>query len=281
MSHAVHAWMVRLALCLMLAGVPALQAAGPALPLPVVSGKIDSASLGEARDFWVSLPDAYHESGEKYPVLYMMDGEFNFNSGQIGALRHAAQMGEIPEFIVVGIPNTDRSQDIFPEPVTFRDGSKAGGRADRYLDFILKELIPHIERNYRTEKLRVLYGTSNMGFTAVYALFRNPELADYYIAASATLRLPFFLAKRDQLLGDFKGGKRKLALVMGENDYPTILSQNGELKEACDSIAPAGLSCRFKVIENAGHVPANALLEGLRRLFAGWKAVKPVAGSDE
>ena len=165
----------------------------------------------------------------------MLDGEFNFNSGVIGGLRHAAQLGEMPEFIIVGIRNTDRSQGhASPRRSPIGDGSKAGGRADRFLDFIRAELIPHIDKNYRCEKFRVLYGTSNTGFTAVYALFRNPELADFYIAASATLRVPYFLAKRDQLIRDFKGGKRKLALVMGENDLPTILSQNGELKEKCD-----------------------------------------------
>ena len=245
----------------------AVYAAGPALPLPVRSEKIDSIKIGETREFWVSLPDLYNESGETYPVLYMMDGDFNFNSGMIGGLRHAAQMGEMPEFIIVGIKNTDRSKDIFPEEVTYRDGSKNGGRADQYLDFILAELIPYINKNYRCENFRVLYGTSNSGFTAVYALFRNPELADFYIAASATLRLPFFLAKRDQLVADFKGGKRQLVLVMGEHDLPTILSQNGELKEKIDRLAPADLTCRFAVIANGGHVPANALLEGMRCRF--------------
>jgi predicted alpha/beta superfamily hydrolase len=250
---------------------PPAHAGDPTLPLPVRSEKIASVKVGEVRKFYVSLPDRYLESGERYPVILMLDGEFNFNSGEIGGLRRAARLGEIPEFIVVGIQNTDRSMDCFPEELTYSDGSKAGGRADRFLDFIRAELIPYIDKNYRSSTFRVLYGTSNTGFTAVHALFRDPGLADLYIAASATLRVPYFLAKRDRLIRDFKGGKRKLALVMGENDYPTILSQNGELKEACDAIAPAGLACRFTVVEGAGHVPAGALLEGLRRLFAGWK----------
>jgi len=271
-------WRVRI-VCLafgvfLLSSLAAL-AVVPTLPLPVKKDKIASIKVGEIREFYVSLPDTYLASGEKYPVLLMLDGEFNFNSGVIGGLRHAAQLGEMPEFIIVGIPNTDRAKDCFPEEFAYRDGSKAGGRADRFLDFIREELVPHIEKNYRCQKLRVLYGTSNTGFTAAYALFHSPELADYYVAVSATLRVAYFLDKRDQLIRDFKGGERKLSLVMGENDFPTILSQNGELKEKCDVIAPAGLSCRFSVIENAGHVPDNALLLGLRRLFAGWKATPP------
>jgi len=259
----------------------AALAAAPTLPLPVHKDKIASIKVGEIREYYVSLPDNYLASGEKYPVLLMLDGEFNFNSGVIGGLRHAAQLGEMPDFIIVGIPNTDRGKDCFPEELTYSDGSKAGGRADRFLDFIREELLPHIEKNYRCQKQRVLYGTSNTGFTAVYALFHSPELADYYVAISATLRVPYFIGKRDQLLRDFKGGERKLSLVMGENDFPTILSQNGELKEKCDVIAPVGLSCRFAVIENAGHVPDNALLAGLRALYSGWKAAKPVAGSGD
>jgi hypothetical protein len=247
-----------------------LTASGPSIQ-PVRVEKIVSAKVGETREFWVSLPDGYDKSGEKYPVLYMMDGDFNFNSGIIGGIRYTALMGEMPEFIVVGIKNTDRGKDIFPEVVTYRDGSKDGGRADQYLDFIREELIPHIDKNYQTENFRVLYGTSNTGFTTVYALFRNPDTANAYIAASATLSIPLFRTKRDEWVRDFKGGKRRLVAVMGENDLPTVISQNGALKEAIDTQAPPDLTGRFLVIEKGGHVPADALPEGLKALFEGWK----------
>jgi len=248
----------------------------PTLPLPVISGKIESAKVGETRPFWVSLPDGYSAAGEPYPVLYMLDGEFNFNSGVIGGLRWAASLGEIPEFIVVGIPNTDRAKDMFQEEVTFSDGSKAGGRADRFLDFIQTELIPTVDRTYRTQPFRVLYGTSNTGFTAVYALLHHPELASAYVAASATLQLPGFLAERDERIRTFAGGRRRLALVMGEEDLPTVLAQNGALKEKVEMLAPAGLTCRLTVIERGEHVPADALLAGVRRLFEGWALGRPL-----
>ncbi|HSA94757.1 MAG TPA: alpha/beta hydrolase-fold protein [Acidobacteriota bacterium] len=246
------------------------QAARPAIS-PVRIERIASARLGETREAWVSLPDRYDESGSAFPVLYMMDADFNFNSGVIGGLRQAALLGEMPDFIVVGIKNTDRSKDIFPEEITYADGSKDGGRADRYLDFIREELISFVEKRYRTEKLRVLYGTSNTGFTAVYGLLRDPGLADSVIAASATLRVRTFVPKRDQMIRDFKGGPRRLVLIMGERDYPTIISGNGELKEKIGTLAPEGLSCRLAVIGNGGHVPGDSLAKGLSILFEGWK----------
>jgi predicted alpha/beta superfamily hydrolase len=260
-----------LAVCVTFCAPFSARAGGPDLPIPVRIEKLASAKVGEAREFWVSLPDRYGEGVERYPVVYMMDGDFNFNSGGIGALRHAAQLGEIPEFIIVGIRNTDRSKDIFPEVVTYSDSSKAGGRANQYLDFIHEELMSRIDTEYRTENFRVLYGTSNSGFTAVYALFRTPAMADAYVAASATLSIPYFRRERDGLVRDFKGGRRRLSLVMGENDFPTVISQNGALKEQISMAAPAGLSCRLTVIPDGGHVPANSLIEGLRALFDGWR----------
>jgi len=261
---------------------PIAPAQGSAPPIqPIRVEKIASAKVGETREFWISLPDRYSESSEKYPVLYMMDGDFNFSSGVIGAVRHAALLGEMPEFIIVGIKNTDRSKDIFPEEINYPDGSKDGGRADRYIDFISDELIPYIDKTCRTEDFRVLYGTSNTGFTAVYALFRNPDLAHAYIAASATLAVPSFMAKRDEWIRGFKGGKRRLVVVMGENDLPTVLSHNGALKEAFDAFAPSDLTCRFLAIGNAGHVPADSLQQGLNALFEGWKIEQTLKKSNK
>jgi uncharacterized protein len=251
----------------------------PSLPIPVRVETLASAKVGEPREFWVSLPDRYHESAEKYPVIYMMDGEVNFNSGVIGGVRQAAWLGEIPEFIIVGIKNTNRSKDIFPEEITYPDGSKDGGRANRYLDFVGDELIPRMATSYRVTDYRILYGTSNTGFTAVHALFRNPDLASAYIAASATLGVPSFRSARDELVGSFKGGRRELVLVMGEHDLPTVVSLNGALKETVGSKAPAGLTCRLRVIENGEHVPPDALVQGLRVLFQGWQITRPLTES--
>ena len=63
---------------------------------------------------------------------------------------------------------------------------------------------------------------------------------------------------------------------MGEQDLPTVLVQNGALKEKVEMLAPAGLTCRLTVVERGEHVPADALLTGVRRLFEGWSLGRPL-----
>lgn len=237
-----------------------------------IAGAIESAVLGETRPFWVSLPDEYEASGEPYAVVYLLDGELNFTSGVVGGLRYAASLGEIPELIVVGIKNTDRSKDIFPEVVTYQDGSQDGGRANQFLDFIASELVPYVDAHYRTQGYRVLYGTSNTGFTVIHALFTRPRLATATVAASATLSIKSFIEKRDDLIRGLDGGKRQLVMVNGENDLPTVLTHTSALKERIDILAPAGLGCRLSVVAHGGHVPPSAFLTGMRCVFEGWPA---------
>jgi predicted alpha/beta superfamily hydrolase len=233
--------------------------------------KIYSEKIGENREINVSVPEEYESKGKRYPVIYMMDGELNATPGFIGGIRYLESLGKMPEFIIVGIRNTDRGKDVFPDIVTFSDGTQDGGRADKYLGFIHEELIPFIEKNYRTENYRILFGTSNSGFTTVYDMFKNQGFFNAYIAASATLSIPSFNSARDSLVKNWQGGARTLVLVMGENDFPTIIRLNGALKEVVDINNPEGLSCRLSVIQGEGHVPASSIVVGLESLFQDWK----------
>jgi tetratricopeptide (TPR) repeat protein len=92
--------------------------------------------------------------------------------------------------------------------------------------------------------------------------------------------VPSFGSGRDKLVDGFKGGRRELVLVMGEYDFPTVVSLNGALKETISTRAPAGLTCRLRGIENGEHVPSDALVQGLRVLFQGWKITRPLTESN-
>ena len=168
---------------------------------PITLGErasLRSTVLGEEREYWVYLPASYSDSTyapERYPVLYLLDGEANFHgaagtvhvmsSGRIGTV-------QIPEMIVVGILNTDRTRDFTPTHTTRRpqgeDPSlKTSGGADAFLRFLEAELMPHIERTYRTQSYRVIVGHSFGGLLALHAFVARPHLFQGYIAIDPSL----------------------------------------------------------------------------------------------
>jgi predicted alpha/beta superfamily hydrolase len=89
----------------------------------VTIGTIDSIQskvLNEQRKIWVYVPSSWHaDSKQRYPVLYLLDGDAHFYS-VVGMIQQLSQVNGntiCPEMIVVGIPNTDRTRDLTPTHV--------------------------------------------------------------------------------------------------------------------------------------------------------------------
>jgi enterochelin esterase-like enzyme len=81
---------------------------------PILVGQrfqLRSQSMGETRSYQVHRPRDYDISASRYPVLIVLDGEWNFQlvSATVDLL---ASAGRIPATLVVGIPNTDRDRDM-------------------------------------------------------------------------------------------------------------------------------------------------------------------------
>lgn len=111
---------------------------------------IKSRILGESRPYRVYLPRGYNQHlNRRYPVLYLHDGQNIFDSGAFGSWNAAPVLdrltgrGQIREVIVVAVDSTpNRFNDYVP--------SEDGGRADKYVSFLVHELKPFIDRHYRT-----------------------------------------------------------------------------------------------------------------------------------
>lgn len=111
-----------------------------------------SVHLKNERDVIVWLPPTYNSSYKRYPVLYVHDGQnlFNPQTAFIGVdwridetVTALIQKKKIREVIVIGIYNT---KDRLEEYNMFTRKGK------QYSDFIIKELKPFIDDNYRTIK---------------------------------------------------------------------------------------------------------------------------------
>ena len=118
-----------------------------------------SAILQNERTLTVALPADYAERpARRYPVLYIHDGQnlFDPRHAAFGMAWHAdataarlAHQGRIEPVILVGIANTPARMDEYT--YHFDPRQKAGGNGANYARFVLDEVKPFIDQNYRTK----------------------------------------------------------------------------------------------------------------------------------
>ena len=145
---------------------------------------INSPVLKEERQYQVLLPENYSASSQIYPVIYRLDGADNIPLMQevLGRLK---DNNAAPDVIIVAIENTDRLRDMYPTVNKDRNGPVGvGGGAEKFLAFIEQELIPDVEKRYRTHSTRIIAGASAGGVFSLYAMQQRPGLFDAHIAYS-------------------------------------------------------------------------------------------------
>ena len=150
---------------------------------------IKSEVLKKERSVIVYLPESYHESDQKYPVLYLFDGQMHFTNA-VGIQRSLGAPSDLPEMIIVGVQNK------YPR----REDLKWGER-DKYLLFLTDELIPFIEKKLRTNNDRVLFGWEMGAYFSSYIAFKI-NLFDGVISSNGA-----FADKK--LIDDYKRRKNK------------------------------------------------------------------------
>ena len=148
---------------------------------PDATGRLRSAALDEIREYTVRLPDGYAASPRRrYPSIYVLDGP-PLDGQTADAARALTRAGAGPGVIVVGIPNMrrgERARDFLPPSMAFprRDGSRFVGGADRFLRFLRDELVPRIDRDYRTSAPRLLVGHSLGAIFTCWSMTSAPAL---------------------------------------------------------------------------------------------------------
>ena len=156
-----------------------------------------SAIRGREYHLSVALPDSYKTSTRAYPVIYVLDGDFNFGVAA-GLTRFSTAFRNVPELIIVGIGYDVATADEFAE---LRDldfdipgvpGASPDSVSNLFLDALTQEIIPFIDASYRTIPAdRCLQGYSSGGFFVLYVLFRQPDAFQRYISGSAILNATY------------------------------------------------------------------------------------------
>jgi predicted alpha/beta superfamily hydrolase len=215
-----------------------------------VVSRMRSAVLAEDREYLVHLPEGYEAGGtRRYPVLYVLDGGAQSgHTAESAAL--LARIGEIPPLIVVGVPSVDgdtRNRDYTPPDMRLDTDAPGGpkGAADRFLLHLRSELIPRIEREYRTARPRMLAGWSRGGLFVVYSGMQAPGLFDARFAHSPALWREHdrIVAQYRQALAAQRPGSF-LYLSLGDAENPKMRAAFDEMRAMLQANAPASLRWR-------------------------------------
>ncbi|MFC5046133.1 alpha/beta hydrolase [Aquimarina hainanensis] len=111
-----------------------------------INHTIKSTVLNEDRTIQIYTPDGYLNSKKKYPVFYILDGQWYFFSG-VSIQKALRTPGAIPEMIIVGIHDNDSSR-----------WSLFGEDSQKFTNFLVNEVIRFIDSNYRTTNERLIFG---------------------------------------------------------------------------------------------------------------------------
>lgn len=148
-----------------------------------------SAYLKNPHTIMVYLPPSYTQSTQRrYPVLYMHDGNnlFDRATGFMGQewevdehTEALIKAGKIEDIIIVGVYNTPaRMEEYTWHPATL-DGQTQGGQGAAYGRFMVEELKPFIDQQYRTLSDRnntAVMGSSLGGLISYYLGQQYPHV---------------------------------------------------------------------------------------------------------
>jgi predicted alpha/beta superfamily hydrolase len=235
---------------------PATKAESPAPGVTLAHTEqraITASKIGQRYELLVSLPDDYATSGKSYPVLYVLDGwHFPF----LAFLQNNNIYSErMPPVIIVNVSHGDvgamtlRARDFTPTKTDIEPGS---GGASAFLDFLEQELIPFVDRTYRTQATdRGLLGHSYGGLFALYALEQRPALFQRIVAASPVVGWDhrFLFAARERL----KALPAPVRLDLSAGSDEVLAADVVAFAKLLDEIKPGGLDYRSTIYPGENH----------------------------
>jgi predicted alpha/beta superfamily hydrolase len=237
----------------------------------------------------VWLPPGYDDpqnSGRYYPVLYLNDGQNLFESStafggaEWGVDETADRMireGIVLPMIIVGIDNTgkDRMREYMPHPSMHPMMLRVKGR--RYPDFLMKEVMPFVERTYRVAAGPENTGLGGSSLGALIALYT--AIARPGVIGRLLLESPSLWASNRQAIKQSRVVRiwpEKIFLAAGTAEAGnaersrTVVDDVRELAAIMRRAVLSENRLRMVIKENAGHTEsawAERFPEALQFLF--------------
>lgn len=225
---------------------------------------IESSKLGESRELKILLPRGYSkDDAKKYPLIIVLDGDYLFEL-VAGDVDYYSYWEDIPDAIVVGVNQVDKR---FDDCMYSEQNSLPIEKGADFFEFLGMELIPYLNKNYKTENFRVIVGhgeTAN--FINYYLLKENPMFqANVVLSPDLAPQMNAYLTER------FKTLQSKIFyyLATSDNDVKSINEKTVALNTSITAIDNKNLLYNFDNFEGPSHysMPAHAIPKALESIF--------------
>jgi len=218
---------------------------------------VQSQRLGAARAIHVFLPASYQkDSQRRYPVLYVQDGQnifstagtncaFGWGSWQLDRTADKlARAGKMPEIIMVAVDNsTNRMKEYdgqMRSPQTNATAANQPTAFANYAAFLITELKPRIDREYRTKSGPAstgVMGSSLGGLCSVALAWQHPDVFDRAACLSGSFQFGHtnFL---NEMICNYRGRPKPIRIYL---DSGTMDFTGGDDNRALTAQAAAEL----------------------------------------
>jgi predicted alpha/beta superfamily hydrolase len=188
---------------------------------PAVLRKMHSASVQDSFSIYIKLPKEYKtEKNRRFTTIYLLDAEIYFDI-VAAIVEKYKEIGIMPPLILIGIGYGSletmeklRTRDFLYPKAPPREKMPNSGGGYAFLQFLEKELIAHLDSNYRTKpENRILMGHSFGGYFTLFTMLQNlkeqKNIFRSYIAASPSLQYSnqYLLQQLQQTSADFSAPK--------------------------------------------------------------------------
>ena len=141
----------------------------------------------------ISLPNNYQHTSKGYPVIYTLDGEFLLPS-VINISKVRASRNLMPESIVVGLKTSGAFNRLSIAMPMKREANAeniifANAKPKEFLIFLNKELMPYIDKHYRTVNHNTIIGMSPTGGLVLTDYFSSTPLFNAHLALASDPQL--------------------------------------------------------------------------------------------
>ncbi len=231
---------------------------------------IESSKLGESRQLKIQLPRSYNSNEDKsYPLFVVLDGDYLFEV-VAGNVDYYSYWEDMPEAIIVGVNQNGFRYD---DCMYSQQNSLPIETGASFFEFIGTELVPYIERNYRTANFRLAVGHGETANFINYYLLKSNPLFSGYIAISPDLApnmidyLPTQLGKIQSTLFYY--------LACSDGDTATVQEMASALNLDISLLSNDNLKYKFNNFEEASHysAPMHAIPKALESIFEVYRPI--------